>query len=161
MTNTYSRPAQKLDLRRRVKSVLERLSSCAPHSSHEQVSCFRNHRILTSQINNQAMSIGCFGECSFGSDSSDSSNISNRENHGRKVHIHQARADLCSYSEARQLTRAVLLPCAAAPCAADAPAHGKRCALGSPVRKNLHFIASQSAFQHGPKDSGREASTHR
>ena len=86
MTNTYSRPAQKLDLRRRVKSVLERLSSCAPHSSHEQVSCFRNHRILTSQINNQAMSIGCFGECSFGSDSSDSSSISNRENHGRKVH---------------------------------------------------------------------------
>ena len=80
---TNSRQVRKLDLRGRVKSVLERLSSGCVSQSHEQVNCFRNHRIVTSRKNSEAMSIGCFGECSFGSDSSDSSN---RANHVRKVH---------------------------------------------------------------------------
>jgi len=84
MTNTYSRHVRKLDLRSRVKSVLERLSSCSPGPhSHEPVNCFRNHRIVTSRKNGEAMSIGCFGECSFGSDSSESND---RANHGPKVY---------------------------------------------------------------------------
>ena len=87
MTNTYSRHVRKLDLRRRVKSVLDRLSSCSPgcavSHSHEQVNCFRNHRIVTSRKNGEAMSIGCFGECSFGSDSSETND---RANHVPKVY---------------------------------------------------------------------------